>query len=133
MNKPTIEELRQRFSADRFAALAGVEIREAEPGRAVCAIVLKDEHMNANGTPMGGAIFTLADFCYAVASNGFTDDIIVSQHCSITFLAPAKGSELIAEARCIRSGRSTCLYEVTVTDDLGTLVAHATVNGFNLG
>ncbi len=129
---PTLEELRERFKADNFATLTGVEIEEAEPGRAVCSITLRHEHMNANDVPMGGAIFTLADFCYAVASNGFTDKIIVSQHCSITYLAPSKGKKLFAEAKCLKAGRTTCLYEVDITDDLGTYVAHATVNGFTV-
>lgn len=129
---PTMEELTKRFHEDRFAAQAGVEIREAEPGRALCAMPLRTCHMNANGAPMGGAIFTLADFAYAVASNGFTDKIIVSQQVAITFLAPAKGTELLAEAKCLKSGRTTCLYEVDVRDELGTYVAHATVNGFTV-
>ena len=109
-----------------------MEIREAEPGRALCAMPLRPCHMNANGAPMGGAIFTLADFAYAVASNGFTDRIIVSQQVSITFLAPARGTELLAEAKCLKSGRTTCLYAVDVRDELGTYVAHATVNGFTV-
>lgn len=129
---PTIEELTKRFHEDRFAAQAGVEIREAEPGRALCAMPLRPCHMNANNTPMGGAVFTLADFAYAVASNGFTDKIIVSQQVAITFLAPARGTELLAEAKCLKSGRTTCLYEVDVRDELGTYVAHATVNGFTV-
>ena len=129
---PTIEELTKRFHEDRFAAQAGVEIREAEPGRALCAMPLRPCHMNANNTPMGGAIFTLADFAYAVASNGFTDKIIVSQQVAITFLAPARGTELLAEAKCLKSGRTTCLFEVDVRDELGTYVAHATVNGFTV-
>ncbi len=129
---PTMEELNERFRADRFAAQAGVEIREAEPGRALCAMPLRPCHMNANGAPMGGAIFTLADFAYAVASNGFTDRIIVSQQVAITFLAPARGTELLAEAKCLKSGRTTCLYAVDVRDELGTYVAHATVNGFTV-
>ena len=129
---PAMEELNERFRADRFAAHAGVEIREAEPGRALCAMPLRPCHMNANGAPMGGAIFTLADFAYAVASNGFTDRIIVSQQVAITFLAPARGTELLAEAKCLKSGRTTCLYAVDVRDELGTYVAHATVNGFTV-
>ena len=129
---PTMEELTKRFQGDRFAAQAGVEIREAEPGRALCAMPLRPCHMNANNAPMGGAIFTLADFAYAVASNGFTDKIIVSQQVAITFLAPAKGKELLAEAKCLKAGRTTCLYEVDVRDELGTYVAHATVNGFTV-
>ncbi len=130
---PTIEELTARFQSDRFATeAAGIEIREAEPGRAVCAMVLRPCHMNANNVPMGGAIFTLADFTYAIASNGFTDRISVTQHVSITFLSPAKGKELLAEARSLKDGRTTCLYEVDVRDELGTYVAHATVNGFTV-
>lgn len=129
---PTLEELKTRFSADRFAMLTGVEIKEAEQGRAVCVLPLRHDHMNVNNTPMGGAIFTLADFTYAVASNGFTEHIIVSQHCSITFLSPAKGNQLIAEAKCLKSGRSTCLYEVEVRDETGVFVAHVTVNGFTV-
>ena len=129
---PAMEELNERFRADRFAAQAGVEIREAEPGRALGAMPLRPCHMNANGAPMGGAIFTLADFAYAVASNGFTDRIIVSQQVSITFLAPARGTELLAEAKCLKSGRTTCLYAVDVRDELGTYVAHATVNGLTV-
>ena len=129
---PAMEELNERFRADRFAAQAGVEIREAEPGRALCAMPLRPCHMNANGAPMGGAIFTLADFAYAVASNGFTDRIIVSQQVAITFLAPARGTELLAEAKCLKSGRTPCLYAVDVRDELGTYVAHATVNGFTV-
>ena len=130
---PTIEELTARFRADRFATeAAGIEIREAEPGRALCAMPLRPCHMNANNVPMGGAVFTLADFAYAVASNGFTDKISVTQHVSITFLSPAKGKELLAEARSLKDGRATCLYEVDVRDELGTYVAHAVVNGFTV-
>lgn len=128
-----LEQVRERFSHDRFAVLTGIEIREAEVGRAVCVMPLCPDHMNSNNTPMGGAIFTLADFCFAVAANaGREDSNTVSQHVSITFLSPGKGRELIAEARCIKAGRRTCLYEISVTDELGNKVAHATGNGFTV-
>ena len=130
---PTIEELQSRFQSDRFAVeVTGADIREAEPGRAVCVLALRPDHMNANHTPMGGAIFTLADFAFAVAANGFAERVTVSQHVSVTFLAPAKGQELRAEARCVKAGRTTCLYEVEVRDEAGTFVAQAMVNGFTI-
>lgn len=129
----TIEEVKAYFANDSFAALAGIEIMEAAAGRAVCRMALHPHHMNANNTPMGGAIFTLADFAFAVAANiGTGDNRVVSQHVSITFLTPAKGNTLIAEAKCIKAGRRTCLYEIAVTDELGTMVAHATGNGFTV-
>ncbi len=128
---PTLEEIRKRFENDRYATkTTGVEIVEAEPGRAVCKLPLRPELLNANNVPMGGAIFTLADFTFAIASNGHSEAISVSQHVSVTFLAPARGKTLIAEASCIKAGRRTCLYQVTVTDDTGAQVAYMTVNGF---
>lgn len=131
---PTLNDLKARFEADRFATEAlGAVIREAEPGRALCTVCLRPEHMNANHMPMGGAIFTLADFAFAVAANGFTENVTVSQNVSITFLSPARGTELLAQAKCLKAGRTTCLYEIEVRDELGTYVAHGTVNGFILG
>ena len=129
-----VERLREKFHSDRFATeVLGAVIREAEPGRAVCAVMLGPQHMNANNVPMGGAVFTLADFAFAVAANGFSERTTVSQQVSITFLAPAKGRELLAEAHCLKSGRTTCLYEVELRDDLGNYVAHAAINGFTIG
>ena len=131
---PTLEEIRQRFAADRYACeTTGVEILEARPGEAVCRLAVEERHLNANGVPQGGAIFTLADFAFAIAVNGHAQEITVSQQMGITFLAAAKGKVLTATARCLKAGRRTCLYQVDVTDELGTFVAFATVHGFTVG
>ena len=131
---PTIDQIRARFSNDRFATQAAeIRIVEAQPQYAVCEMPILEKHRNARGTPMGGAIFTLADFAAAVAANGFAERTdTISLHADITFLSAAKGTRLIAKARCIRQGRTTALHEVEITDELGTLVARASVNGFVL-
>lgn len=126
-----LEEIRSRFQNDYFATgTTGIVIDSAEPGKAVCSLVLEERHMNENNVPMGGAVFTLADFVCAVAANGYSERKTVSQNVSITFLAPAKGKRLIAEASCLREGRTTALYAADVRDELGTYVAHAIVNGY---
>lgn len=128
---PTLDQIRKAFAADRFATeIAGCEIRLAEPGHSVCAMELKPHHLNAAGTPQGGAVFTLGDFSFAVAANSFAEYITVSLQHDITYFSPAKGKVLLAEARCIKSGRTTGFYSVDITDDLGTHVALMTVNGF---
>lgn len=130
----SLDEIREYFSGDLFATkAAGAVIDEAEDGFARCSMELSDIHRNARGAVMGGAIFTLADFAFAVAVNGHAERVTVSQHVSITFLSPARGTTLLAEARCVKAGRTTCLYTVDVTDDAGTHVAYATVNGFTVG
>lgn len=131
---PNMQEIKERFSHDRFATEAAeIMIREAKPQYAVCEMPLLEKHRNARGTPMGGAIFTLADFTAAIAANGFAEHTdTISLHADITFLGTAKGETLIAKASCVKQGRTTSLYTVEVTDELGTLVAQASVNGFVL-
>ncbi len=80
---------------------------------------------------MGGAIFTLADYTFAVAAN-FNAVQTVSGTSQINFLGMAKGKKLLASASLIKDGRTTCLYEVNVSDELGTKVAFVTISGMKL-
>lgn len=126
-----LEEIRNRFKNDHFATdTTGIVIDSAEPGKAVCSMTLEERHMNENNVPMGGAVFTLADFVCAIAANGYSEKNTVSQNVFITFLSPAKGKRLIAEASCLREGRTTALYTADVRDELGTYVAHAVLNAY---
>lgn len=125
----TLDEVRERFSHDRFATVNGAVIDTIAEGYAKCSMKLNDTHRNALGAVMGGAIFTLADFAFAVASN-WNKNPQVSLSASISFLGRAKGDKLIAEAHKIKEGRKTCYYEVMISDELGNQVAHMTSNGF---
>ncbi|MBP5464296.1 MAG: PaaI family thioesterase, partial [Treponema sp.] len=84
------------------------------------------------GGVMGGAIFTLADYTFAVASN-FRQPQTVSVTSQINFIGRAKGKSLTAESQLIKDGRTTCLYGISVTDELGTKVAFVTISGMKLG
>ena len=128
-----LESVREFFRNDRFATeTAEITIESAEPGEAVCVMPILPKHLNARGTVMGGAIFTLADFAAAVAANGHAEDTTITLHGDITYLNAAKGKTLIAHATTIKQGRSAALHQIEIRDDLGTLVAHATMNGFVL-
>lgn len=128
-----LEQARAYFAGDRFATeCAGAQILEVSPGHAVCTLEIQPCHCNALGRPMGGLIFTLADFAFAVASN-FQQTEKVSLNSQITYLSAAKGRTLSAEANVVKSGRSTCFYEILVTDELGTKVAFVTSGGFTVG
>lgn len=79
----------------------------------------------------GGAIFTLADFAFAVASN-WNKPLHVSTTSQITYLGVARGTRLIAEARKVKEAQHL-YYLVEVKDDLGNEVAHVTASGFSKG
>ena len=122
----TLEEIREIFKGDRFATEAcNAVILEADVFRAKVEMEILPIHRNAWGGVMGGAIFTLADFAMAVASNGYREECdTCGVDANIFYVKPPKGSKLFAEAKCVKPGKILSFYEVTVTDDLGTDVAH---------
>lgn len=126
---PTLEEIKAFFKADRYAVLTGIEIDSVQEGTAVCSMEIQDLHLNAGNVVQGGAIFTLADFAFAAASNsgGF---LTVSLNNAISYLQPPKGKRMIARAEPVSTGKKIAVYHVTVTDELGTQVAVMTVNGY---
>ena len=127
----TLEEVRNIFAEDRFANRNGARIEEFDTGYAKCTLALDDRHCNAAGGVMGGVSFMLADFAFAVAANHNKMNTVTLSS-SIMFLGVPKGKMLIAEANCVKDGRSTCCYHVEVKDELGNGVAEVTMNGFHL-
>ena len=129
---PTLEETRERFSHDRFATEAcGCSVLEAREGHAVCAFDVAPVHFNARGAVMGGAIFTLADFALAVASN--FADAAVSVSNTIEFMSAPRGRRLIATCDAQKSGRSLGFYTVEVRDELQTPVARMAATCYRIG
>ncbi|MBO4926950.1 MAG: PaaI family thioesterase [Clostridiales bacterium] len=125
-----LEWARKTFANDRFATeAAGVVIEEAGEKVCRCSMRITPVHRNAAGGVMGGAIFTLADLTFAVAAN-FGGRMTVSISSNISFIGPTKGEMLLSTAKCVKSGRSTCFYEVEINDDLGNKVAIVTFTGF---
>lgn len=130
-NFNSLEEAREFFYKDKFAVDTGIVLDEITEDRAICSLVIRDEHKNAYGGVMGGVIFTLADFAFAVLSNQI-HQLTVAQQVSINYLSAPKGEKLIAEATCRKSGRTSSIVIVNVSDDVGRDVAQFVGTGFKL-
>lgn len=125
----TPEQIRVYFANDRYAALTGIEILEVRDEYAKTRIVVEDKHLNGNNVVMGGCIYTLADFTFALAANcGPSESITLNS--SIVFNGPAKGKYLYAETEVIKNGRTICNFLVRVTDENERLIATATMVGY---
>ena len=125
------EETVKLFENDRFATENGAVIEEVEEHYAQCSLKLGSRHRNAMGAVMGGVYFTLADFAFAVAAN-WQGTGTVSLHSDIAYLGSVKGNQLIAEAVCIKNGRSTSYYKIEVKDELGNLTAVVNTTGYRV-
>ena len=126
-----LEETRKYFSNDRFATDNGMVIDDVSDEYAVCSVVLGPGHKNANGGIMGGVIFTLSDFAFAVLANSIHLPT-VAQQVSVNFLSAPKGEKLIAKATCRRSGHSSTVINVDVTDETGRDIAQFVGTGFKI-
>jgi acyl-CoA thioesterase len=127
----TIEEARAFFENDRYAVENGITLEELTETGSVCAMALTDHHRNAEGGVMGGAILTLIDFAFATAASNLHRPT-VAQQVSMNFLNSVRGTRLTAEASCRKDGRTSCVYQVNVKDDLGRDIAQAVMTGFKL-
>lgn len=127
----TIDDARNYFSGDLFARNAGITLDELGEDSCLCSMQITPDHQNATGGVMGGAIFTLADFAFAVASNQ-VHNVTVAQQASINFFSGSWGTKLFAKAVCKKNGRTTCVFNVDVTDDLGREIAQFVGMGYKL-
>lgn len=130
-NFDSLEEAREFFYKDKFAVNTGITLDELSSDEATCSLELNDDHRNAYGGVMGGVIFTLADFAFAVLSNQI-HQLTVAQQVDIHYLSAPKGDKLIAKATCRKSGRTSSIINVDVSDDTGRDVAQFIGTGFKL-
>ncbi len=77
---------------------------------------------------MGGALFTLADFTFAVAANTEAVGAVSLSSCVI-YHNPARAGLLTAQAHCLKSGRRVCSFSIEITDEAERLIATVTSTG----
>jgi acyl-CoA thioesterase len=107
---------------DRFAAHAGAELVAVSPGYARVRMTVQPHHRNAVGIIQGGAIFTLADYAFAAASNSH-GTVAVAINANITFMKAISAGMLVAEAREVSKNFKLGTYTVEVKDEAGDLIA----------
>ncbi|MDR0852257.1 MAG: PaaI family thioesterase [Clostridiales Family XIII bacterium] len=132
------EKIKNYFYNDKYLKLTGVSIDEVAADYAVCSFeIAAEKHLNAGNNVQGGAIFTLADSAFGVASNTVHIDagekkISVSQSASISYFKPPNGKKLIVTAKKISGGNKMSVYSMEVTDELGTKVALMIGNAYTV-
>ena len=116
------EDIKKFFKRDKLAQYLGIELLEVTEGEATSRMKVRDEHLNGIDTVHGGAIFTLADFTFAVAANSH-GNVTVAINVNISFMKAAFSGTLTANAREVSINPKLATYTVNVTDDDGNLIA----------
>ncbi len=117
-----MELIKQFFKKDKFAEYVGIELLEVGKGSAKTRMEINENHLNGIGTVHGGALFTLADFTFAVAANSY-GNVTVAINVNISFMKAAQRGVLFAEAREISRNPKISTYTVDITDNNDELIA----------
>lgn len=114
---------RALWAEDVASCDLGMSIDHVAPGLAALSMTVRSGMCNGHGTCHGGFIFALADSAFAYACNSHGQRA-VAQHASVTYIQPAlEGDRLVATAREVsRRGRGG-IYDVTVANAAGEVVA----------
>jgi acyl-CoA thioesterase len=118
-----ISGYRRQFDKDEFAKSAGITLTEASPGYAVAQMKVTAKHLNSVGTLHGGAMFTLADFTFAVASNAH-GKLALAIQTEISFFKAIREGNLKAVAREISLHDKLGTYLVEIFNETGDIIAH---------
>ena len=117
-----MDKARELLSKDAFAEHNGIELVEIGPGMARAVMTVGKEHFNGVGIVHGAAIFSLADFAFAAASNSH-GTVAVAINANISFVKAATQGTLTADAKEQSINPQLATYLIDVTDDEGERVA----------
>jgi acyl-CoA thioesterase len=117
-----MDAMKKFVQQDLYARHIGVEILKYDKGSARASMEIAKHHRNSAGMVHGGAIFSLADAVFSIASNSH-GTLAVAINVSISFFKAATGGTLFAEAEEISINPKLATYLITVTDDAGNKIA----------
>lgn len=118
---------------DKFSQWLGITVLEIKEGYSKIRMPVRDEMVNGFGIAHGGIAFSMADSAFAFACNN-RNNLSVALDTSINFTkAVQAGDTLTAEAKEIHNGRSTGLYQITITNQNNEQVAHFKGTCFRTG
>ncbi|MDA3799665.1 MAG: hotdog fold thioesterase [Kiritimatiellae bacterium] len=103
-----------RLHNDRLVELLGIEILDENEQFPSCQLKVCKKHLNGVDYTQGGAIFTLADYAFAIASN---TDQRLSLGISTTmnfFKATKEGDILYTKTRELSRTKKLSIYEVEI-------------------
>jgi len=123
----SLEQQRQRFDSFPLYRQLGLTLDEARPGFARVSMATSSFTLGGiGGSVHGGLLAALVDIVMLEAmfpTFAETDQPAGTADLNITYLRPAHGAKVIAEATVLRKGKTLAVTEVEISDAEGSLCA----------
>ena len=116
----------RRLGDGRLPGLIGIEVESIEDGRARMRLPVREELLAPNGYLHAGTVVALADSacgygCIASLPAGATGFTTIEL--KTNFLGTALDGTLFCESRCVHGGRTTQVWDASVTNEAGKTLA----------
>ena len=126
LNPDHVEAILKLINQGPYFQLLSIDVIEL--GWQYCKLVvqLDKKHLNPFGGLHGGVHASLIDTAaYWASYCALPEDVgLISVDLTVNNLSTTNAGKLIVEGTGIKSGRSICFSQATVTDDSGKLLAH---------
>ncbi|RMD47932.1 MAG: PaaI family thioesterase [Alphaproteobacteria bacterium] len=105
--------IRTSFERQGLMAHLGAGLVEVAPGRVVIALPVRPEVGQQHGFVHGGALAAVLDSACGYAALSLTPPghEVLTVEFKVNFLAPARGTRILAEGRVLRAGRRLIVVE----------------------
>jgi uncharacterized protein (TIGR00369 family) len=117
----TFELAEKVLAAQPFSVLLGARLAAFGAGTATLELTIRDDLRQQNGFLHGGVLSYAADNALTFAGGAALGPDVLTGGFTISYLRPARGSLLRAEAKVAHAGRrqATCTCELTTLDATG--------------
>ena len=123
VSEKVFEALRERARSEPYAKMLRLELVRVASGYALIRMAFSERHHNIHGRCHGGAIFSLIDEAFQIASNS-SGKIEIALNVNVSYMkAPREGEVLTAEARLVDSSRRISHFLIEVRNAAGDLMA----------
>ena len=115
--------IRKRVEEEPFARKLGLNLIEVRSGYALVRMTFTQEIENIFGMAHGGALYSLIDEAFEIASNSH-GTIAVALGVNVQYIqAPLPGAVLYAEAKEVNRSARIGHYDITVKNEQNNLIA----------
>ena len=128
LNPAYVEQISAVTNQCPYFKLLSMHIQELDVGRSLLAIDVAQKHLQPFGVVHGGVICSILDAAafWAVYTTVDESQGMTTVDIKLNYLAPITEGKLIAEGRCIKTGKTLGLGEATVRTEDGRILAHGT-------
>ena len=105
-----------------FLKYNNIEILSMDKDKCQVKLTITEHSLNPYGIVHGGLTFALGDTAMGVLCHNLGNDV-VTLDANINYLKPGKGNYLIATAKLIKMGKTTCVLATEIFNEKSDLIA----------